>query len=163
MKPVFLKPVWRTAWQPAAWMAAMTCLWTLPFFLLSALFEGLGDHASYVPYLVYFECAGAACVAVFLVGSLFGLWWRFGYWRRFAFLWTVYAATVVCFLGMLSVRQVRHEVAYFGGDPEGSNFMLALPSVICYLIAGLVLGVGIVLWRWFRKTLFPLPKRAGAS
>jgi hypothetical protein len=167
MKTVSFRLFWKTAWQPVAWMAAMTCLWTVPFFirdfLCEGLYEGRWDHASYVPYVVYFECAGVACVVAFFVGSLFGLWQRCGYWRRFAFLWVVYVATVMCFLYMISARELRGEVAYFGGDPEGSCFMLTLPSAICYLIIGLAVGIGRTLWRWSSKTPFPRSKGAGAS
>ncbi|MBU4233240.1 MAG: hypothetical protein L6277_08250 [Desulfobacterales bacterium] len=128
--------------KPGRYLLIMTFWWMAPFLLVAlARFSPALWPLSYVPFLV-------AVAVTLLLSALCGrLEKRHGYWRRSGFgkryflLNGWYALNVGLILAVTLTLDYFHLVGYFNGDPEGSFGMLYLPSVLVYLVLGLILGV----------------------
>jgi hypothetical protein len=128
--------------KPGRYLLIMIFWWMTPFLLVAlARFSPARWPLSYVPFLV-------AVAVTLLLSALCGrLEQRHGYWRRSGFApryfllngW--YALNVCLILAVTLSLDYLHLVGYFNGDPEGSFAMLYLPSVLLYLVGGLILGL----------------------
>jgi hypothetical protein len=128
--------------KPGRYLLIMTFWWMAPFLLVALTgFSPARWPLSYVPFLV------AVAVTLLLSALCNRLETRHGYWRRSGFAkryfllngW--YALNVGLILAVTLSLDSFRLVGYFGGDPEGSFGMLYLPSVLFYLIVGLILGL----------------------
>jgi hypothetical protein len=128
--------------KPGRYLLIMTFWWMAPF-LLVALANFSPEHwpLSYTPFLV------AVAVTLLLSALCNQLEKRHRYWRRSGFAkryfllngW--YLLNVALILALTLSLDSVHLVGFFGGDPEGSFGMLYIPSVLFYLVLGLILGL----------------------
>ena len=126
----------------------MTFWWMAPF-LVVALANFSPGHwpRSYVPFMV-------AIAVTLLLSALCnwlerrqGSWRRSGFWTRYFLLNGWYALNMVLILGVTLTLDSFRLMRYIGGDAEGSFGMLYLPSVLLYLVLGLILGLVRQVWK----------------
>jgi hypothetical protein len=135
--------------KPGRYLLIMTFWWMAPF-LVVALANFSPEHwpRSYVPFLVAVAVTLLLSALCNRLEKRHGSWQRSGCWTRYFLLNAWYALNMVLILTITLSLDSFRLVGYFGGDPEGSFGMLCLPSVLFYLVVGLILG----LFRQVRKT-----------
>jgi hypothetical protein len=128
--------------KPGRYLMMMTYWWVMPFLIIALGRFPPGKHqASYYPFAVALAIPALLGVICNRLENRYGYWRRSGFWKRYFLLNGWYALNVGLILGVTLTLDYFHLVRYFGGDPEGSFGMLYLPSVLGYLVLGLILGV----------------------
>jgi hypothetical protein len=135
--------------KPGRYLLIMT-FWWMALFLLVALARFSPGHGplSYVTFLVAVAVTGLLSAFCGRLENRRGYWRRSGFAKRYFLLNGWYVLNVGLILAVTLTLDHFRLVGYFNGDPEGSFGMLYLPSVLVYLVLGLILGLA----RQVRKT-----------
>jgi hypothetical protein len=135
--------------KPGRYLLIMTFWWIAPFLLVAlARFSPARWPLSYVPFLVAVAVTMLLSALCGRLENRRGSWRRAGFAKRYFLLNGWYALNVGLILTVTLSLDYFHLAGYFTGDPEGSFGMLYLPSVLVYLVLGLILGLA----RQVRKT-----------
>jgi hypothetical protein len=135
--------------KPGRYLLLMTFWWIAPFLVV-----GLADFSpehwplSYVPFLVALAVTLPLCALCNRLERRQGALRRSGFWTRYFLLNAWYTLNMVLILTITLTLDNYRLVRYFGGDAGGSFGMIYIPSILFYLVGGLVLG----LVRQVRKT-----------
>lgn len=127
------------------YLIIMTYWWIVPFFIIGLISFPLRQYIdSYYPFFIAFIIT---IIIGFICGALEGrydYWHRSGYWKKYFIINGIYLLNIIFILIITLILDCFHFIKYFGGDAAGSFGMLYIPSVIFYLLFGLIVG-------WLRR------------
>jgi hypothetical protein len=130
------------------YLLLMTYWWILPFLVISLSGYSLVGHLrSYYPFFIALIITALLSLLCGRVEGKTGYWNRAGYWKKYFVLNGLYILNIFLILSVTLTLHSFGLIGYFGGDPEGSFGMLYIPSIIFYLLGGIILGA----WKRFRR------------
>ncbi|MDP3182131.1 MAG: hypothetical protein Q8M54_04855 [Desulfobaccales bacterium] len=116
----------------------------MPFFIIALSSFSLFSHIdSYYPFFIAFIITVILSYLMGLLEKRTGYWDRSGYWGKYIILNGLYILNIALILVMTLSLDYFRLIKYFGGDAAGSFGMLYIPSVMFYLLLGLIGGI----WR----------------
>jgi len=117
----------------------MAAVWSLPF----ALFAIVSEPTEFKYHMHHFWFFISPVLIGFLINNnskLYSVWLRSDLWWRIIFLNAAYIiSSIITFA--LFISEIGSS-GYYGGDGGGSYVLLLFPSVILYIIVGLLIGIG---------------------
>ena len=128
--------------KPGYWLIVLTSWWVFPFFVMRLFRYPLYDYLS--SYYLYFMVFGTTIVFGFSINifeNRYGIWTRFGYWKKYLYISTLYTITITAILVIALAMGSKGLLDYFGGDAEVSFAILFIPSIVLHIVLGALVGL----------------------
>jgi hypothetical protein len=120
----------------------MTYWWVMIFLIIALGHFSPGRYpASYLPFVVALVIPVLLSLLSNRLEQRYAYWHNAGFWKKYFLLNGGYALNVGLIMAVTLGLDYLHLLGYFGGDPEGSFGMLYLPSVVGYLVLGLIFAL----------------------
>jgi hypothetical protein len=114
--------------------------WIIPFFVTELATHPVNKYfSSYVPFFIAFAVLGSSAYILGLLNGAFGFWARCSVWKRFGLLVGVYALSVILIVVLVIILDSYGLVKYFGGDAGGSFGLFFIPSIVIYIVLGMLI------------------------
>jgi hypothetical protein len=113
--------------------------WTMPFFIRDMLtYNSYKYLSSYLTYIIGWSVAIICGTLLNLIESKWIPWNSMRYWGKYATIMMAYIVTVIVIVSIIIILDEYRIVEYFGGDAGGSFGLLYGPSILGYIILGLI-------------------------
>jgi hypothetical protein len=136
---------------PSIYVISLFMAWVFPGFLIDYLrHPSFGKYyTSFIAYYIAFASAFLVGFVLFVLNNSILQWEKYKILIKYLIVITAYTAVCVVFLFSYGCIDKMFHLDYFGGDPEGSWFMLTCPSVVFYAFLGLLFCC---IYEYFFKT-----------